>query len=131
MRSLSKAFILGSFLATAALAEDADQQAEVLVNPGGQNFLTWEGRHGRTYFLQASHPAAPLESWQWAPVTEGGNGQTISYEVGGTADRAFFRLLYTDETPPPGVSLEDWDIDGDGLSNLEEITLHGTNPLRC
>ncbi len=106
-----------------------DQNSEVIVVPPGDKFLRWHGHAGRTYFIQTSDPAAHLESWFWAPVIELGNDEEISYEVGSSAGKGFFRLHYTDDPSPVGVSLEDWDIDADGLTNWQEIATYHTNPL--
>ncbi len=55
-------------------------------------------------------------------MIESGNNQEISYEVDSTAEKGFFRLIYTDQVPGPGETIESADFDGDGLTNLEEIT---------
>jgi Holliday junction resolvase-like predicted endonuclease len=110
------------------LSQVPAQDVEVIVVPGGVPVLRWHGHAGRTYFIQGSDPNAHLENWTWSPYIEYGNGEPISHECGATADKAFFRLHYTDSQPPPGVTLEDWDADGDGLPNALELQLQ-TNPL--
>jgi hypothetical protein len=105
-----------------------DQSLEYVTPPSGAEFIRWHGKPGRTYFVQVSDSNTPLEKWSWAPIIESGNNQNISYEVDGTASRGFFRLHYTDTTPPAGVTLENWDADGDSLSNTLELSLQA-NPL--
>lgn len=108
-----------------------EQPSELLRTGAGDMYLRFYGYAGRTYFIQVSDPNDPLVTWHWAPVIEPGNDEFISYEVGGTSPHGFFRLQYTDEVPPPGVSLEDWDLDDDGISNIDEIEnqLGSTNPM--
>lgn len=95
----------------------------------GETVIEWFGYQGRTYFIQVSDASDPLRKWTWAPVIEAGNEGLISYEFGGDAPRGFARLQYTDEPKPESITLEDWDIDGDGLSNKDEIEVYQTNPL--
>lgn len=105
-----------------------EQSSDCITLTTGEHFLHWYGHSRRSYFVQVSDPNEPLVKWSWAPIIEGGNDEEISYQVGGTADKAFFRLLYTDQVPQPWETLETADFDGDGLSNLQEITI-GSNPL--
>jgi hypothetical protein len=106
-----------------------DQNSELLIVPPDEKFLRWHGHTGRTYFLQFSTGNNPLVDWHWVPIIESGIGSEISYEVGGTEPRGFYRLQYTDEVRPSGISLEDWDVDGDNLGNLDEVGFYQTNPL--
>ncbi len=106
------------------------QDADIVSLPAGGLVVRWSGHPGRTYFMQISSQAEPLARWTWAPFIESGSGVEISHEIAGTATRAFFRLQYTDADFPDDISLEDWDADGDGLSNLAEIQgTPQTNPL--
>jgi hypothetical protein len=105
-------------------AQLPDQTTEVHL-VAGEAVIEWFGHGGRTYFLQISDdidPAGHLKTWLWAAAIESGNEEFISYEFGGDTSRGFARLQYTDEPKPAGVELEDWDIDGDGLSNFAELT---------
>lgn len=106
-----------------------DQNAELLIVPPDEKILRWHGYTGRTYFLQFSTGNNPLVDWHWVPIIESGIGSEISYEVGGTGPRGFYRLQYTDDVRPSGISLEDWDVDGDNLGNLDEVGFYQTNPL--
>ena len=122
MKGLLRAILWGMF-PFAALATEQDSE---LVQVGGDKFLRWFGHEGRTYFLQIADPNDPLKKWVWAPVIESGNDEEISYEVDGTANKAFYRLQFTDiETTDP----DNDDFDWDGITNLVEITTYQTNPL--
>ncbi len=128
------AFLMaGTFALLAAVgnveASPDPENTDVIIVPAGDKFLRWDGQVGRTYFIQASDPNAPLKEWLWMPVIESGTGVEITHEILTTADKAFFRLWFTDDQPPGGTILEDWDADGDGLSNEDEIELYQTNPL--
>lgn len=127
------ALLLSGIPALHAQDNGIGQSFELLTVPTGDKFLAWYGYTGRSYFLQVSDANTPLSQWLWAPVIEGGNDEEISYEVDGTASKGFFRLKYTDQVPGPGGTLETADFDGDGLSNLAEISppfgIHATDPL--
>lgn len=122
MKGALRAILWGMF-PFAAMATEQDSE---LVQVGGDKFLRWYGHEGRTYFLQIADPNDPLNKWVWAPVIESGNDEEISYEVDGTANKAFYRLQFTDvQTTDP----DNGDFDYDGLSNLNEVSQHQTNPL--
>jgi len=114
-----------------AATSGVDPSLQYLPNPfgDGKNFIRWHGRSGYTYFVQISDPADPLKTWHFADVIESGNDEDISYEVDGTPDKGFFRLKYTDQVPGPGETLDTADFDGDGLTNLDEISIYHTDPL--
>ncbi len=126
--------ILGSGLSSlSAQPNGIDQKLTFDTPTTGGKFIQWYGISGRTYFIQVSDATDHLNKWKWLPIIEGGNNQSISYEVDGTADKAFFRLQYTDQT---AADLDNADFDGDGLTNLQEITalvvgnkITQTNPL--
>ncbi len=97
-----------------------DQPSEVIL-VSEDKFFRFYGISGRTYFFQIADPSMPLQRWEFAPIIEAGNDEWISYELDGTPPFGFFRLQYTDEPVPPGVSLEDWDPDGDLLPTWWEL----------
>ena len=103
-----------------------DQSMEFVIPPTGAKFIRWQGQSGRTYFIMVSDPADHLKSWRYAPTMEAGDDLEISYEVDGTAEKGFFRLLYTDEpTSNPYLA----DFDSDGISNLFEVEEIGSDPF--
>lgn len=104
------------------------QGLELIRAETGGTFLEWHGYPGRSYFLQVSDPTSPLESWNFAPLIEVGQGQSISYEVSSTADAAFFRLKFTDFPVPPGTPPKNADPDNDGLANRQELLISNTDP---
>ncbi len=119
---LLRALLLAPVLQLSAQSPGVDQGSELLIVPPDDKLLCWEGHPGRTYFIQISIGSEPLVEWHWMPVIDSGTGVAISYEVDGTSARGFYRLHYTDEPCPPGVTLEEWDADGDGRSNEEEVS---------
>ena len=104
-------------LATTLNAQSlTEQDCTIQLQDTGEKILNWTGHVGRTYFI----PSSPdLIDWSWAPNIEAGANRPMSYEVDGPASAGFYRLQYTDLTAP---NLEAADFDGDGLSNLAEIT---------
>jgi hypothetical protein len=127
MRSVLASLTLAVSLAAVCPLVAQDQNSE-LIPVGADKFLRWYGHADRTYFVQISDPNAHLRKWIWAPIIETGNDENISYEVDGTADKGFFRLWFTDQ---PTADPDGGDFDGDGLSNLAEVTIHQTNPLKA
>jgi hypothetical protein len=125
MRSTLSAFVLSGLLTAASplLANEHDLE---VITVGTDKFLRWHGQADRTYFIQVSDSNDHLSKWTWAPIIETGNDEDISYEVDGTDDKGFFRLWFSDQ---PTTNPDGDDFDGDGLSNLAEVTLHQTNPL--
>lgn len=103
-----------------------DQSLEFVIPPAGAKFIRWHGRLGRTYFIMVSDPANHLKTWRYAPTMEAGNNLEISYELDGTADKGFFRLLYTDE---PTSDPYQADFDSDGIPNWYEVEVIGSDPF--
>ncbi len=125
---IDRSFFLSGLLILASGFSSAqttgiEQNLEFLTPSTGGKYLRWYGDADRSYFLQISEPSDPLKTWFWAPLIEAGNDEDISFEVDGTADKGFFRLHYTNQLPGSGQTLENADFDGDGFSNLYEITL--------
>lgn len=139
MKHLLFLLLLLSGISTLHAQENGiDQSSDILTVPTGEKFFRWYGYAGRSYFVQVSDASDPLGKWLWAPVIESGNDGEISYEVGGTADKGFYRLKYTDQYPGYGESLESADFDNDGIPNLDEISpplpfsaLSATDPLNA
>jgi hypothetical protein len=104
----------------------AIEQNLEMIKVGEDKFLHWYGHTGRTYFVQVSDPNDLLRTWIWCPVIETGNDEEIWHLCGGTADKGFFRLKYTDQ---PTTDPENDDFDGDSLSNLHEISYYNSDPL--
>jgi len=101
-------------------------QPQPILSQGASNTwnLDWEGVYGRGYFLQHSDD---LVNWQYFPLMEMGWGSTIPYGFASSAERFFVRLRYSDDT----TDFYWGDYDGDGLSNWEEIFIHGTDPFNA
>ncbi|WP_367872869.1 hypothetical protein [Luteolibacter sp. Populi] len=76
----------------------------------------------RTYFLQWSFD---LRDWHFFPEIEHG-AAPAPYGINSTAETFFIRLKYTDiiTSDPEGA-----DFDADGLSNIDEVSIHDTDPL--
>jgi hypothetical protein len=84
----------------------------------------WEGVAGRVYFMQWS---TDLATWSYCPFMDFGDGMH-SRGIESHTPKLFFRLHYGDY--PAITTLEEArnaDFDGDGLSNIFEIT-HGYSP---
>jgi hypothetical protein len=89
--------------------------------------LDWQGVAGRTYFIQTS---VDLVHWEYEPVMAFGTGLWHSL-LGSLTPKYFVRLHYIDD--PSVTTLQeakDADFDGDGISNIDEITTMLTNPFR-
>ena len=85
--------------------------------------ISWDGASGNTYFIQQSQN---LIDWNYVPIIESGNGAAIEYGFQSSASKLFLRLVYTDQsTSDP----ENDDFDGDGVSNINEVTVSNTNPF--
>ncbi len=110
----------------AAESPGIDQSLALVINQNGKPFILWHGKPGHSYFVQTSDPADHLSTWRYHPVYELGSGISIDLEVDGTADKAFFRLLHTDEpTTDPALA----DFDGDGIGNSAEVEFLHTDPF--
>lgn len=125
MMPFQSSLALGAMLVAISPTAAQEQNSEI-IQVDADMFLRWHGHAGRTYFVQISDPNDHLKSWTWEPIIETGNDEDISYQVDGTADKGFFRLWFTDE---PTNDPDGGDFDGDGLSNLAEVTIHQTTPL--
>jgi hypothetical protein len=123
-QAASRSLFICLALAPALQAQVLDPQAEFQAQsrphletlPSGEKSLQWSGQTGQTYFLQSS---TDLSSWNWLPTIQSGVTAPMSNPVSSTAPANFFRLVRTNKT---AVNPYTADFDGDGLSNLEEIT---------
>ncbi len=114
-RLILAAFALVSSL-TAQTATDLNEGLRLTKDSTGNGLtLFWYGRTGRTYFVKQS---SDLISWQYLPIMDSGHGAPLSYGVSTSASSGFFRLLYTDN---PLAGDPDGDLDGDGISNMDEL----------
>ncbi|MGB0992691.1 MAG: hypothetical protein ACPG32_09505 [Akkermansiaceae bacterium] len=86
----------------------------------GAYSLNWQAIPGRSYFIQYS---SDLENWHYMPVIEHDQTGLISYGFNVQNSAFFLRLHYADG-PMPGGTIDD--LDGDGISNLNEIAAGGT-----
>lgn len=109
----------GMPLAQAQTATDLNEGVHVTADATtSAQVLTWWGKADRTYFVQQSYD---LIHWAYVPVVRSGAGAVDGLNFTCTDTRQFWRLKYTDMST--GVlSAEEADFDGDGLSNLAEVT---------
>lgn len=87
----------------------------------------WQGVKGRIYFTQWS---LDLQTWFYTPFIDFGDGMH-SRGLAGSAPKGFFRLRCVDDATI--TSLEEAmnaDFDGDGLSNIFEVTF-GYDPYNA
>ncbi len=84
--------------------------------------LAWWGDENQTYFLMVSDD---FIHWRYAPLIQSGFNSVSEHRFAPNGERLFFRLKYTDDLPGDPF---DGDIDGDGLSNWNELLL-GTDPF--
>lgn len=111
---------------TGPISADMAPQPEIAFTKGLENTFAadWQGVAGRTYLMQWS---LDLQTWFYAPFIDFGDGMH-SRGMAGSAPKAFYRLHCVDD--PAITSLEEAmnaDFDGDGLSNIFEVTF-GYNP---
>jgi Bacterial TSP3 repeat len=101
----------------------ADAPISLTQGTSGTWNADWNGLAGRTDFFQWS---INLEDWHFAPVVEYGGG-VKNYGFLSSTDKLFVRLehAYIPSSDPDGD-----DYDGDSLSNVDEVTLHDTDPLK-
>ena len=101
--------------------------AQVILEPGtGGNVyqIKWEGVAGRVYSIQTS---LDLQTWAYAPVIELGAGADIIWGFSPAGQRSYIRLKYSVATTYTQGG--EGDIDGDGISNLDEVKFFGTDPF--
>lgn len=101
--------------------------AQIILEPGtGGNVyqIKWLGVTGRVYSIQTS---LDLQTWANAPVIELGAGADIIWGFSPAGERSYIRLKYSVATTYTQGA--EGDIDGDGISNQDEVTFFGTDPF--
>lgn len=88
----------------------------------------WTGEAGLTYFVQYSQD---LQNWQYFPLIDHGVVHdpvdvTPLDASNNPLAKYFMRLVYTDV---PTTDAEGDDFDGDGMSNIAELSLMQSDPL--
>lgn len=109
--------------APSAQAQTQENPQITALAPPNTYQITWPGVSGRLYFVQFS---TDLQTWTYAPTVNLGIGANIAYGFSSTTARAYVRLKYSVATN--FTSAADGDFDGDGISNLEEVTYFQTDP---
>ena len=92
-------------------------------HPAGAWTLQWDGRPGRTYFVQQSHD---LRRWTYLETIRHGEGVKM-HAVFSTGEKYFLRLRHSD-IPCDDPALADFD--NDGLANAAELSL-STDPFNA
>ena len=88
--------------------------------------LDWQGVDGRTYFIQTS---VDLVHWEYQPTMAFGTGLWHTL-LGSDSAKYFVRLHYTDDLSVSSLQeAKDADFDHDGIPNLYEIQIVGSDPL--
>jgi len=129
MKSFHKtlvALVPVAFLVGPISADMAPQPQVIFTNCQQGTFAAdWQGVAGRIYFMQWS---LDLQNWLYAPFIDFGDGMH-SRGLAGSAPKGFFRLKQIDDS---GITSLDEamnaDFDGDGLSNIFEVT-YGYDPF--
>lgn len=118
--------LLPALFLTGPIAADMAPQPQVIFTQGLENTFAadWQGMTGRIYFMQWS---LDLQTWFYAPFIDFGDGMH-SRGLAGSAAKCFFRLHCVDDENITSLDeAMNADFDGDGLSNIFEVTF-GYNP---
>ncbi len=118
------AFLL--FLSGSLTADPVDEQMSFVPWTGGTWKSEWPGVAQRTYFYQWS---SDLVTWHYAPFMAFGDGGH-EFFMDASPQKLFVRLHRVDD---PSVTTlteaQNADFDGDGISNLLEVTTYNTAPM--
>lgn len=119
-----KSFLIGvlTLLAHVSYAQQPPVTVSQGAGPNDYN-VDWDGVAGRFYTLQVS---VDMQTWVFCPVIEYGAGPHAYGFTTTVPNGTFIRLQYQDIAL--SNPLTD-DIDGDGLTNQEEIFTYGTSPF--
>lgn len=95
---------------------------------GASHRLVWEGGSGVSYtcFVETS---ANLLNWVYLPKVHHGMGV---FDISGSVssgEKLFYRIQYLSHPPGAVVDKDADDFDGDGVSNLDEVTMSQGDPL--
>ena len=111
-------------LAVVVLGQLKADQPQITLTAGSSGTWNadWDGEADWTYFIQYSFD---LVDWHFFPEIEHG-ATPAPYGFSSTSQKFFIRLKYTNilTSDPEGD-----DFDYDGLSNIDEVTTHDTDPL--
>jgi len=110
-------------IAPPGICWDGDKPSIVLNVPQADGTLSWEGKPGRTYFVQHSDD---LRIWLYREDIWSGDGGPEADGFDCSGPRLFVRLRFSD-IPTANPALADFDLDG--ASNSQELVELGTDPL--
>ena len=101
----------------------ANPQITALPTPNSFQ-LTWPGVAGRLYFIECS---TDLQTWTYLPDVQLGSGINLSNGFSCSTGRTYLRLRYSIATNITAGA--NGDIDGDGISNHDEVATTHTDPF--
>ena len=108
---------------TGLRAWDGEKPLFTYATPPADGSFTWIGRPGRTCFVQLS---PDLATWIYQTEIWLGTGVAEGTDIECNDPAVFARLRSTDV---PASDPEEADPDNDGLSSMDELSVHGTDPL--
>ena len=121
------AALVPAVLLMGPISADPAPQPQVIFTQGLQGTFAadWQGVAGRIYFMQWS---TELGGWRYAPFIDFGDGMH-SRGLDSSSDKLFVRLHCIDDLEITSLGeAMNADFDGDGLSNLYEVTF-GFDPF--
>jgi hypothetical protein len=101
----------------------ANPQITALPTPNSFQ-LTWPGVAGRLYFIECS---TDLQTWTYLPDVQLGSGINLFNGFSCSTGRTYLRLRYSIATNITAGA--NGDIDGDGISNHDEVATTHTDPF--
>lgn len=122
MKSTLRLIYIAAVVSALGQPLTADTDITLTQGTSGTWIADWNGLAERTDFIQWS---LDLQDWHFAPVVEYGAG-VKSYGFTSSTDKFFVRL---EHAYIPSADPEGDDYDYDSLSNIDEVTLHDTDPL--